>query len=197
MFADPTRPTALAFLKRYPSAQAVAQAEVGILSHVLRELSPKHYGRRTAEKLLDVAKKSISSGVAISARSTSLRILCDQLEHTRANLQQLQQEIETLLDQDPKAKGVLSIPEFGVMTVAVLRAELGDLDRFARMDQVVAYVGLDRASSSRVANGLGRPNFPNGEVAACVAFCISQRCEASSWTILPLEPTITAWLIAG
>jgi transposase len=143
VFADPTRPTALAFLKRYPSAQAVAQAEVGILSQVLHELSPKHYGRRTAEKLLDVAKKSISSGVAISARSTSLRILCDQLEHTLTNLEQLQQEIETLLDQDPKAKGVLSIPEFGVMTVAVLRAELGDLDRFARMDQIVAYVGLD------------------------------------------------------
>jgi len=143
VFADPTRPTALAFLKRYPSAQAVAQAEVGILSQVLHELSPKHYGRQTAERLLDVAKKSISSGVAISARSTSLRILYDQLEHTQANLNQLQQEIETLLDQDPKAKGVLLIPEFGVMTVAVLRAELGDLDRFARMDQVVAYVGMD------------------------------------------------------
>jgi len=143
VFADPTRPTALAFLKRYPSAQAVAQAEVGVLSQVLHELSPKHYGRQTAERLLDVAKKSISSGVAISARSTSLRILCDQLEHTQANLKQLHQEIETLLDQDPKAKGVLLIPEFGVMTVAVLRAELGDLDRFARMDQVVAYVGMD------------------------------------------------------
>jgi transposase len=143
VFADPTRPTALAFLKRYPSAQAVAQAEVSVLSQVLHELSPKHYGRQTAERLLDVAKKSISSGVAISARSTSLRILCDQLEHTQANLRQLQQEIETLLNQDPKAKGVLLIPEFGVMTVAVLRAELGDLDRFARMDQVVAYVGMD------------------------------------------------------
>ncbi len=143
VFADPTRPTALAFLKRYPSAQAVAQAEVSVLSQVLHQLSPKHYGRQTAERLLDVAKKSISSGVAISARSTSLRILCDQLEHTQANLKQLHQEIETLLDQDPKAKGVLLIPEFGVMTVAVLRAELGDLDRFARMDQVVAYVGMD------------------------------------------------------
>jgi transposase len=47
------------------------------------------------------------------------------------------------LDQDPKATGVLGIPELGVMTVAVLRAELGDLDRFTRMDQVVAYVGMD------------------------------------------------------
>jgi len=58
-------------------------------------------------------------------------------------LKRLQQEIEALLDHDPKVAGVLGIPEFGVMTVAVLRAELGDLDRFTRMDQVVAYVGLD------------------------------------------------------
>src|SRR6266700_1863605 len=143
VFADPTRATALAFLKRYPSAQAVAQADVVTLSQVLHQLAPHHYGRRTAEKLLAVAKGSISSGVALSARSTSLGILCDQLEHTQANLKRLQQEIETLLDHDPKVAGVLGIPEFGVMTVAVLRAELGDLARFTRMDQVVAYVGLD------------------------------------------------------
>jgi transposase len=143
VFADPTGPTALAFLKRYPSAQAVAQTEVVTLSQVLHQLAPRRYGRRTAEKLLALAKESISSGVALSARSTSLRLLCDQLEHSQANLKRLQQEIEALLDHDPKVAGVLGIPEFGVMTVAVLRAELGDLDRFTRMDQVVAYVGLD------------------------------------------------------
>jgi transposase len=38
---------------------------------------------------------------------------------------------------------MLSVPEFGSLTVAVLRAELGDLTRFTRIDQVVAYVGLD------------------------------------------------------
>ena len=172
VFADPTRATALAFLKRYPSAQAVAQTEVVTLSQVLHQLSPRHYGRRTAEKLLALAKESISSGVALSARSTSLRLLCDQLEHSQANLKRLQQEIEALLDHDPKVAGVLGIPEFGVMTAAVLRAELGDLDRFTRMDQVVAYVGLDRARSSRVASTKGRPSFPNGEVAECVASCI-------------------------
>ena len=38
---------------------------------------------------------------------------------------------------------MLSIPELGPMTVAVLQAELGDLDRFARLNQVVAYAGVD------------------------------------------------------
>ena len=105
------------------------------LSKFLHELAPRHYGRATAEALVRLAKASISSGVAIAARSGCLRILCDQLEHTRANLEHLQGEIDQLLD--------LSVPEFGPMTVAVLRAELGDLTRFMRIDQVVAYVGLD------------------------------------------------------
>ena len=32
---------------------------------------------------------------------------------------------------------------FGTQTVAVLRAELGEVARFQRLDQVVAYAGLD------------------------------------------------------
>jgi transposase len=143
VFVDPTRPTALAVLKRYPSAQAIAQTEVETLSTFLRELAPRRDVRPTAQELVGLAKASISSGVAVAARSSSLRILCDQLQHTQKNLEQLQREIEQLLDQDPKATGRLRVPEFGPTTVALLRAELGDLTRFTRIDQVVAYVGLD------------------------------------------------------
>ena len=143
VFADPSRPTALSVLKTYPSAQAMRQADPKTLSQLLCKECPGHYGRQTAETLLRLAEGSVSSGQAIQARENSLRILCDQLQHTQSNLKLLQQEIERLLDHDPKAKGVLSIPELGPMTVAVLRAELGDLDRFARMDQVVAYAGMD------------------------------------------------------
>lgn len=143
VFVDPTRSTALAVLKRYPSAQVIAQTEEETLRTFLHELAPHHYGRATAQKLVRLAKASISSGVAVAARGRSLQILCDQLEHTQNNLEHLQSEIDQLLEQDPKAKGMLHVPEFGPTTVAVLRAELGDLTRFTRIDQVVAYVGLD------------------------------------------------------
>ena len=143
VFVDPTRRTALAVLKAYPSAQAMAQADPAALSQFLHQQCPGHYGRQTALTLIEVAKGSVSSGRARAARASSLRILCDQLEHTQSNLKQLQEEIERLLLDDPKAKGLLTVAEFGVMTVAVLRAELGELDRFARMDQVVAYAGMD------------------------------------------------------
>jgi transposase len=133
----------LAVLKAYPSAQALREAQPEDVYRLLHELCPRHYGRKTAAKLVQLAQMSVSSGQAVAARSSSLRILCDQLEHTQSNLSLLEEEIDRLLDQDPKSKGVLSIPELGPMTVAVLRAELGDLDRFARMDQVVAYAGMD------------------------------------------------------
>src|SRR6266566_5102511 len=190
---DPTRPTALAVLKRYPSAQAIAQTEVESLSKFLHELAPRHYGRATAEALVRLAKASIISGMAIAARSSSPRILCDQLEHTQKNLEQLQREIDQLLNQDPKSKGMLGVPEFGPTTVAVLRAELGDLTRFTRIDQVVAYVGLDRAQSSRAANGKGRPSCPNTAAAECAASSTWPRCGAFTWKHLPLGLPTSAW----
>ena len=51
--------------------------------------------------------------------------------------------MEQLIANDPAAKSLQQIPEFGTQTVAVLRAELGDVDRFARTDQAIAYAGLD------------------------------------------------------
>ena len=143
VFSDPCRATALALLKLYPSAQAMATAGVETIASKLHELAPRNYGQQTAQELVRLAQQSVSSGVATSARSMSLRILCDQLEHTQANIQKLEEELDKLLESDKGVKGLQSVPEFGRKTVAVLRAELGDVTRFQRTDQVVAYAGLD------------------------------------------------------
>jgi transposase len=143
VFADPCRPTALALLKLYPSAQAFVAAGVEPIATKLHELAPRTYGLHTAQQLVSLAHHSVSSGVALSARSTSLKILCDQLEHTQANLIGLEKELETLVKTASGAKGLQSVPEFAGKTIAVLRAELGDVERFACSSQAVAYAGLD------------------------------------------------------
>ena len=143
VFADPCRQSALALLKRYPSAQAIRDAGVEQLTTLLREVAPRHYGRPTAERLVEEARRTGSSGRAAGARSTSLRIMCEQLEQIQKNLAQLEKELDSLMEHDSGVTGLKSIPEFGPKTVAVLRAELGEVDRFARTDQVIAYGGLD------------------------------------------------------
>ena len=143
VFADPCLPSALSVLKAYPHAQAVVEAGVESIYQLLRAQTPAHYGRPTAKKLVALASLSVSSGRALTGRATSLRILCDQLEHTRANLARLESEIEQLIATDPGVKGLQQVQEFGLKTVAVLRAELGDVARFSRTDQAIAYGGLD------------------------------------------------------
>jgi transposase len=143
IFADPCLPSALAVLKAYPDAQAVAQAGVEAVYQVLRAIPAAHFGRPTAKKLVAAAQTSCSSGRAVSGRVSSLQILCDQLEHTQANLNRLEEELERLITTDPGTKGLRQMPELGPKTVAVLRAELGEVKRFTRTDQAVAYAGMD------------------------------------------------------
>jgi len=72
VFADPSRPTALGLLKRYPSAQAMAAAGLQAITTTLQELAPRHFGQKTAQRLLQLAQQSVSSGIAASARARSL-----------------------------------------------------------------------------------------------------------------------------
>ena len=145
IFADPCLPAALRVLHAYPSVSEIAAAGVEAIVQILTDPTqpPTRYGRPSAQKLVALARETGSSGQAVAGRSISLRILCDQLQHTQANLACLQAEIERLLADDPEVKGLQQIPEFGPKTVAVLRAELGDVQRFARTDEVIAYAGMD------------------------------------------------------
>ena len=143
VITDPCGPAALAVLKPFPSAQAIAQAGVQAIAQVLKALPAAHFGRPTAEKLVSAAQMSVSSNRAVNGRASNLRILCNQLEHTQANLTQLEEEVEQLITTDPATKGLQQMPELGSQTVAVLRAELGEMDRFAHIDQAVAYAGMD------------------------------------------------------
>lgn len=143
VFADPTGQTALALLKMYPSTQAFIEAGVETLRQQLHALAPRKYGQATAARLLELARHSLASGLARQARSKSLMILCDQLLHTQANLAEVEAEMAKWLDGDAGAQALGSVEEFGPKTVAVLRAELGEVQRFGGRDQVVAYAGLD------------------------------------------------------
>src|SRR6266496_3253060 len=61
VFADPCLPSALAVLKAYPHAQAVAEAGVEAVYQVLRAVPAAHFGRPTAKKLVVAAQASLGS----------------------------------------------------------------------------------------------------------------------------------------
>ena len=143
VFKDPTGPTALALLRAYPGAVAVAAAGSAAITRLLQAVAPHKYGPRTAARLVALAQQSCASQLAVAARSHCLQILIDEVRQTQANLSELEREIVGLLQHDDDVVGLQSVPEFGPDTVALLRAELGDVARFQGSAHVVAYVGMD------------------------------------------------------
>jgi transposase len=71
VFADPCRLTATAVLQAYPSARAIRAAGVDAIAAILRTTAPHNYGRGTAQRLVDLAEHSVSSDLAVEARSLS------------------------------------------------------------------------------------------------------------------------------
>lgn len=146
VFLDPCRPTALALLKRYPSAQAMATAGVEAVASLLHELAPRHYGLKTAQQLVSLAQHTVSSGIAASARASTLKVLCEQLEHTHTNLAQLEHESDTLLDTEKASERRAECARVRAQDGRGPTGGTGGCDaRMTRADQVVAYAGLDIA----------------------------------------------------
>ena len=145
VFADPCSPSALRVLRAYPSVSEIAAAgEEAIVQVLEMPTQPTtDYGRPLAQKLVKLASRTASSGRSFAGRSVSLRILCDQLEHTKANLARLQAEIEQLLTDDPKVEGLKQIPAFGSKTAAILPAELENVQRLTHTDNAIATGGID------------------------------------------------------
>lgn len=91
----------------------MAQVGVEAVYQVLLAVPATHFGHPTAEKLVRLAQGSCGSGRVLHGRASSLRILCDQLEHTQGNLKQLEEEMEQLVNSDPLACGLQQIEELG------------------------------------------------------------------------------------
>jgi transposase len=69
IFKDPTRKTALAVLRAYPGAQALAVVGVDPIAAILQATAPRNYGPAMAQQLVALATRSSASPVAVAART--------------------------------------------------------------------------------------------------------------------------------
>jgi len=60
-----------------------------------------------------------------------------------AQIEKLEAKIEQKTLESPAAQRLLSIPGVGQSTAALIVAEIGEIDRFDRQEELVSYAGLD------------------------------------------------------
>ena len=141
--ADVLDPAILALLSHYSSAQAIARAPLAELTATLAEASGKRWGEPEAQALVSLAQHSAASTRAVAARSLVVRTLALHLRDLRARLAELEAAIAAVVQDDDDAQRLQAIPGIGPQNAATIRAELGDVLRFSRVEQVIAYAGLE------------------------------------------------------
>jgi transposase len=142
--ADLGAQAVLRLLAVYSSAQAMAQAHPDDLARVLEESSERRWSRAQAQALQELARHSAASTRAVAARAVVVRTLALHLLELRTRVAELEAAIAELLRADPPSQQLQAqVPGLGPLWTATVRAELGDISRFARVDQVVAYAGLE------------------------------------------------------
>ena len=140
-FGDPFGATGRALLDRCASAIEFAALDLGDLEGWIRQASRQQLGRDRAAALHAAARDSLG----VDCLSTVARL---ELQALLAQIRLIEQQIATIDDElEPRVRGlpgyVQSVPGVAGLLAATVLAELGDVRRFERFEQVVAFVGLD------------------------------------------------------
>jgi len=134
----------LALVERFPSAVAVADADLRTLTSLLHNASRGKLGRDEASELKKTAQTSIArmrtnAGEEFAARQTAglIRAFDEQVECVEEQMKKCPSEIATYLS---------SIKGFGPILPLVIAGELGNLERFAAPHmarRILAFAGCE------------------------------------------------------
>lgn len=128
-------------LKTASTAQEIADFDLGELSQLLHSASRGRLGAARAEQIQSAARQSVGVGFLTNAIQVEMACLLDQIDLLDEQRTQLEQTIESLMQQVPQH--LTSIPGIGPVTAAAILSEIGDIQRFEAPEKLVAYAGLD------------------------------------------------------
>ena len=142
--ADLGASAVLRLLSVYSSAQALAHAPLDDVVRTLAEVSAGRWGPAHAQALVELAQHSAASTRAVAARAVVVRTLAQHLLDLHARIAELDAAVAEVLRTDPPSQQLQGqVPGLGPTWTATIRAEVGDVWRFQRVDQLVAYAGLE------------------------------------------------------
>ena len=145
IFSNTFGTTSKQLLLDFSSPADFEELSVDVLTETLQTLSRKKIGQPTAEKLINAAKNSF--GVTFSKESFTfqLKLLIEQIKFIEGQIKDCEDKINELMDKINSP--ITTIPGFGPVLGAIVISEFGDINRFDKPSQLVAYAGIDATVS--------------------------------------------------
>jgi transposase len=130
-------------LANYPEPEHLATVPVGELTVLLRKWSRGYLGEQKAERLIALAGRSVGVKEAASTIGAEVKRLTGQLNLIEIERSNLESQIEHCLERTPGAALLLTVPGFGLITVAGILANTGDLAEYEHPEEVLKLAGLN------------------------------------------------------
>ena len=126
-------------LKAQPNPDKIAKMHLTRLTNLLSKSSRGHFNQSTAVHLKELASQS----VGIKDNTLSLQILqsIQQIEMYTKQLAEVEASIHEIMDKMDSV--IKTIPGIGYLNGAMIIGEIGDISRFEKPCQLLAYAGLD------------------------------------------------------
>lgn len=122
--------------RQYPTAAALARCHRQALADI------PHVGTTKAD-LLRAAAKTSTAAMDDAGTAAAVGLLVEELQHFNERIANLQAALIEMMKTDPSVALIDGIPGISPWSAAAIRLEIGDVERFADVRQLVAWAGLD------------------------------------------------------
>ena len=148
VFGDYEAQSSMLLLKKVCTPEAIVELGAEKINQIWRDAKLRAVGMKRATTLCETAKRSIGLKKGSSAAQYEMKLLLEDYEYKKAQLDAVMEEIEKLCRKIPESEQMLAIKGIGVITVAGFLAEVGDVRRFESPRQIQKLAGLSLRENS-------------------------------------------------
>lgn len=142
VFGSFTGIASITILKQAPLPCDVVKLGAEKINQLWREQKLRGVGMKRAERLCKTAHTSVGCTEGLPAARLELRFLLEDYEAKHRQYQEVMDQAKALCDKIPGAAEMLKIKGLGLVTIAGLFAEIGDVRRFESPRQLQKLAGL-------------------------------------------------------
>lgn len=141
LFSDTFGSSSTELLLNCPTPEDMLAISTRKLTNILNKASHGRFGKEKAEELKAAAKDTFGVAFAKDAFDFQIKQLMQQIVFLENQLAELEEQISKLLHETNQY--ITTISGIGDVLGAIIVSEIGDINRFERPNQLVAFAGLD------------------------------------------------------
>ncbi|NPV92283.1 MAG: IS110 family transposase [Firmicutes bacterium] len=141
LFSSPFIQSARQLLKQAPLPEELLAFDLAELSSLLATASRGRFKDDKAQEIKEAARKSIGVRFCQDAARLKIRCLLEHIDFLQGQISEIEYQLEELVQEDDQH--LCSIPGINKVIATVLMGEIGDINRFERVEQLAAFAGID------------------------------------------------------